>query len=303
MNGAGIIFGLSTAVLQSFAYIFSRAFLARRGTSPALLFALSHVQMGLISLVLLPFVLTAVPSVHVVLPLIATSVCYLFGQWMLFRVLRTVESSKLTPLLGFKVPLLAVATSVFLGAELHPIAWIAVMLCTAGGLLISPPQGGPNRRLLAAAALICIGYAGSDLSIPFLVNALSGAARVPVAAAVALCYLSAGIFGTLFTVVGAAGPRKRLFDVRLHRDALPYSLAWIMAMASLFASFSMIGVVFGNMLQSTRALLSVLLGAAVTRLGLLSIENIRSRTVFVSRMIGAVIITGAIMIYFYIQRR
>lgn len=300
----GIFFGASAALLQSFSYLFSRRFLAHVRPSGRLLFGISHIQMGLLSLCVLPFFIDRAPPSWgpLALPLLATSGFYLGAQWLLFQALKTVESSQIAPLLGFKIPILAIASLILLGKGTPPLGWLAVIACAGAGFLISPPGRIRDLRLIGLALLICLGYAGSDFSIPFLVRELGPVSHAPVVVAVALCYLFCGLIALILLLAGALGPANALWDARIHRGALPYSLTWILAMACLFACFTLIGVVFGNMIQSTRALLSVLLGLAVTRLGFLKIENMASRAVFFSRLGGAALMTGAIALYFYSRR-
>jgi len=300
----GIFFGALAALCQSFSYLFSRRFLAQVRPSGRLLFGISHIQMGAISLVALPFLFDRLPESWgaVILPLLSASGFYLFAQWLLFQALKTTESSQIAPLLGLKIPILAIATLLILGKATSPLGWVAVLLCACAGFLISPPGRIRGLRVIGLALLMCLGYAGSDFSIPILVRALESSSSHPVFAAVAATYSFCGLVGLLMLLSGALGPSEALFEREVHLGALPYSLAWISAMAVLFACFTLIGVVFGNMIQSTRALLSVLLGLAVTRAGYLKIENLHSRAVFYSRLGGAALMTGAILLFFYTRR-
>ncbi|MEK6796174.1 MAG: hypothetical protein AABZ39_15450 [Spirochaetota bacterium] len=294
---AGVILGLSTAVLQSLSYIFSRRFLSKKRTGPGSLFCLSHIHMGIISAMLLPFFLRSLPGADSILPLAGTAGFYLTGQFVLFRALNRIESSQLTPLLGFKIPILGMLSLIFFHTAIHPLGWVSILLCTAGGIIMSPPRGSVNVLLLASALIISAGYAGSDICIPILIKSLSGISIVPVAAAVCLCYIVCGIVGLVFLLSGVMGPRNAIRDRSLHVLALPYSAAWLAAMVCLFACFNTIGVVFGNMLQSTRAILSVLIGILVTRLGFLALEDLRSKRIITYRFVGASVITAAIMLF------
>ena len=298
----GIFFGISAAALQSLSYIFSRRFLLKCSREHnSLLFSLSHIHMGLLSLLLLPLMLHSFPGRSILLPLAGTAGFYLVAQWLLFLVLKTTEASQLTPLLGFKIPLLALYSFFFAGTLFNPAGWLAIVFCTAGGLIVSPPLGALNIKLLASALLIAAGYAGSDFLIPVLIKELNSFSHTPVAAAVCLCYNACGLAGFCLLATGLAGRRTALADKKAHLAAMPYSFTWLMAMVCLFACFNYSGVIFGNMLQATRAFLSVFLGLLVTRLGFLGIENLKSWKIFLRRLTGAVIISAAIILFYYQQ--
>jgi hypothetical protein len=58
-----------------------------------------------------------------------------------------------------------------------------------------------------------------------------------------------------------------------------------------------VGVVYGNILQSTRGLISLGLGAASVKLGLLHLESKTSRSVFARRLIATSMMTAAVVLY------
>lgn len=297
---AGLLCGLTAATFQSLSYLFSRRFLSRGCGGPVELFAVSQMQLGILSLAALPFFLRHLPVdwAPFILSALGTSLSYLLGQFFLFQALRTVESSQFAPLLGFKIPILALATALVLGHPIPVLAWLAIALCLTAGLLIAPPGRLGSGRALSLAAGCAIGYAGSDFSIPFLVKACGGMGPHPVLLAVTTCYLVAGAVGTGLILTGRLGPRRAFLAPAIQADAFPYSLAWLLAMVFLFACFHFIGVVLGNMVQSSRSLISVVLAAAITHLGWLHLEDVR-KGVWLRRLGGAGLMTASIALYFW----
>jgi hypothetical protein len=65
----------------------------------------------------------------------------------------------------------------------------------------------------------------------------------------------------------------------------------------LFASFALVGVVYGGILQSTRTIMGVFLAAALTKFGLTHIEHMRNRAMFFRRLAAAVLMTLAVLLW------
>ncbi|MBN1670360.1 MAG: hypothetical protein JXR37_04975 [Kiritimatiellae bacterium] len=68
-------------------------------------------------------------------------------------------------------------------------------------------------------------------------------------------------------------------------------------MVLLFATFGTIGVVYGNIVQSMRGLISVVLGAAVAALGWRAVEQRVGREVVLRRLAAAALMCGAIALF------
>jgi hypothetical protein len=79
--------------------------------------------------------------------------------------------------------------------------------------------------------------------------------------------------------------------------ALPYSFFWLSGIIFLFACFGTIGAVYGNIIQSTRGLMSILIGAIIGHLGRVAIEPKVSRRILATRVLAALLMTAAIWLY------
>jgi hypothetical protein len=79
--------------------------------------------------------------------------------------------------------------------------------------------------------------------------------------------------------------------------ALPYSLGWFLGMVCLFICFGYVGAVYGNILQATRGIVSVIIGAGLARMGLAHLEQRVSRFVFVRRLGAAALMVFAIWLF------
>ncbi|NLB56635.1 MAG: hypothetical protein GX811_12910, partial [Lentisphaerae bacterium] len=86
-------------------------------------------------------------------------------------------------------------------------------------------------------------------------------------------------------------------SVSMWVGALPFAATWFGAMIFLFLCFSVTNVIFGNLLQATRGIISVVLGAALAFIGLRELESKVSALVFTKRVIAAILMTLSIIMF------
>ena len=68
-------------------------------------------------------------------------------------------------------------------------------------------------------------------------------------------------------------------------------------MVGLYCCFGLVGVVFGNILQSTRGVMSVAIGATLAQLGWHELEQRVDRVTLLRRLAAALLMTAAIALY------
>jgi len=296
----GILYGLGAAFFQASSYFFSRRFLIHCHASSSSLFAVAHFQMGVVALVALPlFLHNPLPSFsHYGLQLTLTVCFYLTGQRVLFLALKNTDSSVVAPLLGLKIPLLGLIAVVFFNESLPPLAWVSLGMGAAAAFLVSPPAGRPQIKGLLLILLACGAYSGADTFIPRLVERLQPASEHPVFLGVSLTYSVCGAVG-----LAAALYQKTFRIAEVQKYALPYSFCWLVGITCLFGTFSTVGVIFGNMLQAFRGLISVGLAAIILKLGIEQIERRSNRKTFLLRLAGATLMTVAIVTYYLTKLR
>jgi len=297
----GLFAGLITALLSSLSYLVSRHHSLSSGGSRLRLLGLSHALMAGVSLplaiLLCPEHLPPLASYW--LPLVASAGFYLLGQCALALLLRRSDASRIAPLLGLKIVMLAGITSFLLGEPLDSWQWAAVGLGTVAGLALQTGAGGIAWRELPLVLLTCLTFSLSDLAILALIKALV----VPVEGFPSLSRIHAG--GLAMTITYAACGAVALPLVACYRPrhrgdwiaAGQYAAAWLGSMAALYICFGQIGVVFGNILQSTRGIMSVVLGAMLAHLGWHDLEQRVDRATLLKRMAAAALMTAAIALY------
>jgi drug/metabolite transporter (DMT)-like permease len=293
----GIVFGLLAALFQSISYVCTRLFIERHKDDIGTLLALSHIIMGIISIPLAFFLLPAtMPALSNYLPdLLFCTGFYLLGQFFLFWALIKSEPSRVSPLLGMKIIILAMISYFFLHQHLNTAQWLAVLLCSGSIFGLSSSGKKLHRWSLLLVVMTCLSYCISDIHIKMLVEHFkyTGVFHGAVFSA-ALCYILSGLVGIIFLL---ARPHNTTRDTWLY--SLPFACSWLIAMIFLFSCFALIGVVFGNILQSTRGIMSIVLGYLVAHLGYEGLEAKITKKVMVKRIVAAFLMTVSIAIFYY----
>lgn len=292
----GIIFGLLAAMAQSLCYLFSRRFVMRPGNTSTVLFGLAHVCMGVFALALLPFCYAS--SVYAVgaygWPMAGAVFFYMVGQVCLFQAVKITDASRVAPLLGLKILILSLIAVLFTLETVTPWQWVAVVLSVAAALALNYSGAGIPWRGIAAILGACLGYCLSDLSIVLLTKRLApdGALR-GILLATCLSYILSAWVGVALVFGGSRENRAP----QKWKEALPVAITWFAAMICLFVCFRLLGAVFGNIVQSTRGPLSVLLGAAIAHVGHEHLEARVGGWTLLRRVAAAVVMCLAIALF------
>lgn len=311
----GLATGLAAALCQSLSYLATRHYVqSRLGTgatgSSRQILVLGHVWMGLFSAILLwaAWPGNGLPISQMLEPLLSMTAFYLVGQSATTFALRYAEPSRVSPLMGFKIVVLAILASFLtqprisgqpLPPGLTPLQYIAAALAVAAALALNTSVGGGGalRRRAALSILIaCVAYSFADWNITrtniaiFRLAPGISALRASLLSA-GLCYLLAGFVGA--ALLPAWGSRKP----KDWSDAIPFALLWFIAMLFLYACFSEVGPLLGNILQSTRGLISILLGSLLIYLGHLHIEPVTGKGVLARRLAAGLLMFAAVALY------
>lgn len=291
----GILFGFGAAVFQSTSYVGSRIFSHKYPDKTLHLLSLSHIVMGVFALLMLPFVWpkTMPRFGEYAISLIACSGFYLFGQALLFIALKTSSASRVSPLLGIKVFILALIGIIFLGQRFGLLQWTAILMSVIAAAMLSRTGEKLSLKGLLWILLTCVSYCLSDINIKILVNHFSGLGLWHSAMlAACLSYITCGVAAAvLFFLVPR--PTKAMWEY-----SMPFAAAWFVGMLFLYACFGSIGVVYGNIVQSSRGILSILMGAALVRYNFEYLDQRVPRSIFFQRLAAAALMSGAIALYY-----
>ena len=298
----GVVAGLAAAAASAVSYLVARHHGGRTGGAGLRLLVPAHVLMGAVSLplawALWP---AALPPIAGWLPPLAQSAgCYLAGQACIYAALLRMPASRLAPLLGLKLVMLAGIVSCLPGEPLGPRQWAAVALAVVAALLLRREPATATRPAAGGLAIVlagCFFFALSDLGIVGLIDAF---ARPCTHCCPPIGRLHAGALAMAVTYVVcgiAALPLLRRAAPRGRRDWVPasqYAAAWLGGMVALYACFGTVGVVLGNILQSTRGMMAVVAGALLAHLGWHDLEERVDRATLLRRLAAAALMTAAI---------
>ncbi len=290
----GILLGLAAAFLQSVSYLCSRFSSSDNKDNAAGLLARSHLIIGGFSFLMLFFVYPAeAPAISTFLvPLILCAVSYFIAQGFLFAALKKSDASCVSPLLGLKIFMLSVIMVLFFKQSYTAFQFCSIAIATIAAVLLSRTGGKINIAGFVYLLLACLGYSFSDLGIKMLMDKfiflnLMKASLV----SISLCY---GICGIFSAAMIPFVPRNG----QLWMSSLPFAVSWYSALLFLFACFGVVGVVFGNIIQSTRGIISIVLGFLVAKAGFVHIETKHSRWVLAQRILAAILMFGAIVLFY-----
>ena len=293
MTSLGITLGLGAAALQSAAYVFTRRYVVVRGSSVRLL-VIAHVIMGAISLGLLPLLWDdALKDMgRYAVNAIGASGTYMLGQAFLFATLRYADASRISPLLGLKVVMVAIIW-ITMGRETIGLwQWGAVGLSVAAAFVLNYSGGSLPIKSIVLTLATCLCYAASDVFIVDLVRTVGEPGSFTASMrATCIAYIVCGFVGLLLL------PKFGSRDSDDWTTALPFAGTWYTCMLCLFAALAMIGPVMGNIVLATRGLFSIGLGVLLASMGMLHLERHVAGSVLMRRAIAAVMMIIAIALY------
>lgn len=291
----GIILGLGMAFLISVSYLTSRIIVSRNHKSVFRLISLSHIIMGVISVVILVFIWpdNMLAFKEYGFNLLACSLFYLTGQACLFMALKRSDASRVSPLLGVKVFLLAIISVCFLNKSFSGLQWLSIVLSIAAAGILACSGGRLCRISILWIFLACLAYCLSDLNIKPLVILFRylGLMHASVLS-VCLCDFICGLVGLIIFCFQSRASKG------MWAGAAVFASSWFIGQILLFACFTLVGVVYGNIIQSSRGVMAILIGFLLASIGFESLEERVSHKVLLQRIGAALLMSGAIALYF-----
>jgi drug/metabolite transporter (DMT)-like permease len=291
----GILFGFAAAFFQSGSYLFSKRYVAAFEKSTMGLLIAAHCIMGIFSLVLIPFFLpkTMPAFSHYAFPLFGGVASYLAAQACFFLSLKRTDASRVSPLLGLKIIILAAISIFFLNQHFSPAQWGSIGLSLGAAYLLGNVGTKIPFKSWAWILGACFFYSLSDLCIKQLISRFNehGLFRASILST-CLCYILSGIVSV------ACLPLFPFRSFARWKIAFPFAVFWYTGICFLFGCFGSIGVVFGNIVQSTRGVMSILMGSVVASRGYEHIEEKVAITVLVYRIFAGMLMIAAIALFY-----
>ena len=293
----GIVLGLLTALFHSLTYLATRWYTADRGWPTRQLLVHAHLIMGALAWAALPLLWPDGLRFEArwVVPYVLLITLFVIAQACLITALERVEASRVAPLLGLKVAMLAVIASVA-GQDLALLQWLAVVLAVISAWVLNGVGGRLPWQATTLMLVACASYAACDTCILHVMNqvkAITGDRSVTGVSNWTVAAVYSGVSLVALALLPVYGCRKPA----AWRDALPYAGCWLSAMVTLYATFAAVGTVLGAILQSTRGLISIGLGVTLAAMGWHHLEQKHGRSVVVRRLGAALLMTLAVVLY------
>jgi len=219
---------------------------------------------------------------------------YLLAQMSFLTAISKTEASRAAPLLGLKIIFIALLGIIFLGNSLNCWQWGAVVLCFCGAVMSNWSGKSISRTGVLYLLGAVMGYSLSDISIKQLIDCIkiqTGSGVLSTLIAASLSYVYIGFFSLLVIL------STRSVKIEHLKPAMGFSCWWFTAMLFLFACFGLIGPLFGNIVQSMRGIIAVLLGALIAKFAWSEHEEKLARPVLIRRITAASLITCAIIVF------
>lgn len=258
-----------------------------------------NIASGLFAAVGLLFVQSGIPS-DVMYPFAAMTGFVFVGHWLFSKSLQEGDASLVTPLLGLKIPIVAVLAGIWLKESFSGGIYVSILLSTLAILFFGLGRqqkalGGHGRHPLLAIALSILAafsYSVSDIFTRKTIQAMS-----PLAALLWL-QMVMGMIGML--VLALPGYRQ----YRIQRvDYLLFGLAGGMLLGGIgfyLGAIHLAGnVTIPNIILSWRGLFVFLMGLVWNRFASIPMER-QSRAIYLLRLIGTGLLLAA-LIFLYLS--
>lgn len=290
----GVFAGLLSAIFASVSYVASKSFI-NEYKSPVRLMLLSLVFMmfpAALTLLCLYGRYELVFTPRNIWMLLGAQGGFIIAQFALFRALRYVEASRYSSLLGLKIVLLSLVCVLFQGEWLTPRQWIAVILCTISAVGMNYSGFRIPLKAFLYLLITLSGYICSDVChVEYVKGNIGDTPLIQAFASVSCSYMFLGLI-TL--------PTLFFFKWRFREflATAPYGGSWFFSMLALFFCFYEVGLVYGSVLQATRGLFSIVLGALFVYYGVQGQEAAEtSRKDWIRRIVMAVLMIIAVGLY------
>ncbi len=298
----GVLSGLLAAFLQAISYILSRGILHGGRTTPLHLLIVSHLWMGIVCWIALPFVWQepdqGLGSMFAMLAF--QCACYIGAQFSFFWTIRYAAASRISPLMGMKIIFSVILAYTVRDEALNMMQIVAVVLTLIAAFAVTQSGEKIPWKAICGTLVVVICFASSDLGITLTRDVIfTGDGDVPLMVPVFICIISYSLV-SLLGLIALPIIHYSNTSSEMHwpwRDSFFYAMTWLGAMVCLFTAFAMIGLVFGAIAQSLRGPFSVLMALAVIKLGFDHIEQQRSRSDYIKQICSALLMVAAIALY------
>lgn len=230
---------------------------------------------------------------------LAAVLFYLVAQGTMFIVQKQIDSSRIVPLLGLKLIILAIINGLILRSEIYGMWQYLAIICTILSAFFLNKAGTKISFLLFFYVFItCTGYSLSDTFLKVQIHKIMslGYENLLIGALTStfVCYLISGIISVMLF---PCFHRKTKASWGTWCSALPFSICWITSIVMLLVCFAQLGTVNGNIIQSTRGIIAILIGGLLAKLGYNKLEKKITALIFYKRLFAGFLMVLAIYLF------
>ena len=284
----GIILGFAGALCNALNYAFSKDCVEKYGLHGVRQLIVVHVTfLILMSPPLFLMGLYKEFTLQVLIDTFYIIVPYILSQYLLIRLLAATDSSVVSPLLTLKIPVVAAMGFMISGQVFNPQQLFAIAMIIMLGFYFSSLSGKIKLMPLITMICICTGYALADyMTVRFMHN-YPGTTLEKTMACICWQY----IIGGLIALPMMMSPRFKLKAMHLWYGKLP-SLSWLAGTFCWVGCFYFAGVVEGNIIQSLRCVIGVLIAYIFYR------KYIKDPNTFKKKLTVAFLMFTAVFIFY-----
>lgn len=284
----GLAFGLLGALCQALNYALTKFCQEKHGLRGMHLLIACHGFMFLLSIA--PFLINKswrYADAGVFMWIAAVIFPYLLAQYLCNAAIAASDSSLVSPLLTLKIPVLALISVFVLGQSFNAFQTAAVVLIVSLGWYFSSLAGRISLKpmLLVAGTVLC--YCLSDLSMVQFMKHLAAtynAGRADqIITGVTYEYVLCGLI--LFPF-GIAGKWRTTPSDIWHTGGV--ATLWVLSVYFFVACFNLDGVVAGNIVQSLRSVIGVVIAYVFYRKYIRDHASFRKKLMIAAGMFFAV---------------
>ena len=81
------------------------------------------------------------------------------------------------------------------------------------------------------------------------------------------------------------------------KGAFPQAICWVVSMWGLYVCFGLLGAAFGNVIQASRGVISLVMGIVLSYFAIQGLEQKQSALVWLRKAVAAILMFGAIVLY------
>ena len=216
---------------------------------------------------------------------------FILGQWGFFSAQKHIESSRIASLLGLKVLVVMLLSIIMLRTCFAMGQYAAIMLAVLAAMLMNWSKGKLDLNGMGYLLMALVGYAFSDIGIQLIVEYLQ--CSDPITGGLSGYVLTYGTMG-----LGALALMKPMqVSWKMVAGALPQGVCWTISMWGLYVCFGLIGAAFGNVIQASRGVISLILGIILSFFAINGLEQKQSAAVWVRKTVAALLMFAAIVLY------